>query len=394
MRLVFAHDHIFKKDKFGNYYTAGSFNNDVWKRYLKHFDEVIVIARLDSKPVEKENKYNKFNLKNCSFQPIPSLSGPITQFKNRSLAKTIIKNKLIEADALIARLPSEIGNLAIDVANELGKPYAIEVVACVWDALWNYGSIQAKIYAPIAMYKMKKRVKNSPYTLYVTNKFLQKRYPSNGESVSVSNVEIPEVSDKCLEARLKKIRSKSRLSKIGMIGNLNNRIKGWDTAIRALEILAENNIDFELHILGDGNKTRWEKIAKELDVNNKVFFHGVLPSGGPVFKWLDDIDIYIQPSFQEGLPRAVIEAMSRGCPVIGSTAGGIPELIDQDCLHKPGDYKRLGELLLSTMLDIKKAEKISVTNFKKSKLYKKELLDNKRSNFWSTFVEKTCTDNK
>ena len=36
-----------------------------------------------------------------------------------------------------------------------------------------------------------------------------------------------------------------------------------------------------------------------------------------IFQLLDDIDLYIQPSLQEGLPRSVVEAMSRACPIIG-----------------------------------------------------------------------------
>lgn len=237
MKLVFAHDHLFKKDKYGNLYTGGSFNNEVWKRYLKHFDEITVIARLDNKIVDVQNKYNNFDLPQTTFVQIPSLSGPVAQFKNRPIAKRKIRSVLKKSDALIARLPSEIGNLAIQVAKELNMPYAVEVVACVWDALWNYGSLQAKIYAPIATYKMKKNVKNAPYVLYVTENFLQQRYPCLGKTTNVSDVEIDKILDENLTKRLNKIENKKQLTKIGMIGNLNNRIKGWDIALKALKLL-------------------------------------------------------------------------------------------------------------------------------------------------------------
>jgi glycosyltransferase involved in cell wall biosynthesis len=59
--------------------------------------------------------------------------------------------------------------------------------------------------------------------------------------------------------------------------------------------------------------------------------------------WLDRIDIYLQPSRQEGLPRALIEAMARACPALGSTAGGIPELLAPSCLHDVGDASHLAE---------------------------------------------------
>lgn len=51
---------------------------------------------------------------------------------------------------------------------------------------------------------------------------------------------------------------------------------------------------------------------------------------------LDTCDIYVQPSLQEGLPRALIEAMSRGCPCIGARTAGIPELLPEECLTSRG----------------------------------------------------------
>ncbi|KYG30596.1 glycosyltransferase family 4 protein [Alkalihalobacillus trypoxylicola] len=386
MKVVFAHDHVFKESLDGNLYTAGSFNNEVWKRYLNHFDEIIVAARLDSKKVEAINKYNNFDLHQTSFLPIPSLSGPIAQFKNKSEAIEKIKKALIESDALIARLPSEIGNLSIGIAQEMGKPFAVEVVACVWDALWNYGKLQAKIYAPIAFNKMKRAIYNAPYAIYVTNDFLQERYPCSGKIENVSNVEIKDVMEASLEKRLESLNLPKEKYNIGMIGNLNNRIKGWDIALKAIGILNKKGIDFQFHILGDGNKEKWNDMARSLGVDDKLTFTGVLPSGEPVFNWLDKIDVYIQPSFQEGLPRAVIEAMSRGCPVVGSAAGGIPELIDNSCIHRVGDFEGLADSLLNIITNRNFAKEIAVKNHIESRRYQKNILDKKRNNFWNEFL--------
>src|SRR5699024_9667719 len=101
----------------------------------------------------------------------------------------------------------------------------------------------------------------------------------------------------------------------------------------------------QFEILGDGDQSSWKLLAKELGIEDNVKFKGVLPGGKPVLSWLESIDVYIQPSFQEGLPRAVIEAMSQGCPVVGSNAGGIPELIQDEYIHDMGDYEELSSLL-------------------------------------------------
>ena len=53
-----------------------------------------------------------------------------------------------------------------------------------------------------------------------------------------------------------------------------------------------------------------------------------------MFELLDECDIYLQPSLQEGLPRSVIEAMSRGCACIGAATAGIPELLESEYVVK------------------------------------------------------------
>ncbi|MCK0470086.1 glycosyltransferase [Halalkalibacter sp. APA_J-10(15)] len=387
MKVVFAHDHIFKKDSEGNLFTTGSFNNVVWKRYIQHFDSIVVTARLDNRVIDTQKKYNNFDLQSASFVEIPTLSGPIAQFRNRISAKDKLSKAIKESDAVIARLPSEIGNLAITIAKEMNKPYAVEIVACVWDALWNYGKLQAKIYAPIAMYKMKKNVKNAPRAIYVTNTFLQSRYPCNGLTENISNVEIKEIKEENLSARIKKIDQNNKKIKIGMIGNLNNRIKGWDIALKALSLIKQNGLDFEFKILGDGETEQWRRFAEELNIEEDIHFCGVLPGGEPVLSWLDEIDIYIQPSFQEGLPRAVIEAMSRACPVVGSSAGGIRELIDNSCIHKAGDYTGLSKKILSIIGDPNQLKAIALRNFEEAKYYKKDTLDYRRNIFWKEFIK-------
>ena len=70
-------------------------------------------------------------------------------------------------------------------------------------------------------------------------------------------------------------------------------------------------------------------LAKKYRVENRVKFLGQVPHK-EVLKWLDNIDIYIHPSYTEGLCRSIIEAMSRACPIICSDVGGNYELVDKD----------------------------------------------------------------
>src|SRR5699024_4129738 len=110
-----------------------------------------------------------------------------------------------------------------------------------------------------------------------------------------------------------------------------------------------------------------------------------LPSGKAVNEWIDHLDLYIQPSRTEGLPRGLIEAMNRGCPAIGSRAGGIPELLETTVIHEPGDYKKLAFLIEFLIKNQKFYQKQSQRNIEQAKNYTSLYLKEKRYNFWKEF---------
>ncbi|MBW7474265.1 glycosyltransferase family 4 protein [Paenibacillus oenotherae] len=394
MHVVWAHDHTFYFNETGKFYSGGKLPYAVWERYLSVFDRVTVACRGQKTGASADMAGKTLSSgPNVDFLVLPSLSNPVNKLTKRGYVEQSLTEVIRGADAVIARMPSEIGSEAIRVARQLGKPYSIEMVACAWDGLWNYGSAQGKLYAPLALWKTRRLVRRAPYGIYVTEQFLQQRYPlaSSGVQGSCSNVEIPIPAESVLEERLQRITSTMLENgsltpfRIGLIGSLNGRTKGIETALRAIARIAKGLTPFELHILGDGSPERWQALAARLGVKELVTFHGVLPSGSAVFQWLDGLDLYIQPSFQEGLPRATIEAMSRACPVIASTAGGIPELIGAEWLHKPGNDKQLANLLANAIGNKAWMAEQAEANFARAKQYTKAKLDHKRMTFWQSF---------
>jgi hypothetical protein len=77
--------------------------------------------------------------------------------------------------------------------------------------------------------------------------------------------------------------------------------------------------------------------------------------------------------------------MSRGCPVLGSTAGGIPELIHESCLHRPGQVGQLAEQIKRATFDRRWLKEQAERNFGRSRQFTKQLLDAKRQAFWQSF---------
>ena len=110
--------------------------------------------------------------------------------------------------------------------------------------------------------------------------------------------------------------------------------KGYDVAIRAAAQLKQTIPDVALVILGDANpavpgelayKAEIETLVSDLGLDEQVFMLGYQADVRSV---LADIDLYVLPSISpDPFPRAVLEAMCLGLPIIASDAGGVPEAL-------------------------------------------------------------------
>ena len=378
MNILFAHDLTLKVYK-NNYYSLGTINKDIMERYLIGNDKIYIYAR-QVKAIEEPKQLSNINTENIICIPSNIYHSPTDYFMKHNNLKTEVQKALKGINFCVVRLPSFLGGIVYEEAKKIGIPCMVELVGCPWDSLWYYGGIKAKLFSPIMYYKTKKEIKNSKYVVYVTKEYFQNKYPTKGKNINCSNVNIENVSDDILESRVNKIKSSNNTYKIGLMGSLNVKYKGQDTAIKAISLL-KNKFNIELHFLGSGDKENWIDLIKQYGVENSVFFDGTLPAGDPVYNWLDNMDIYLQPSLTEGLPRSVIEAMSRGCPVIGTEAGGIPELLQKELVIKKKDYKDLAIKIEKLLNDKKMMEKIAKENFEEAKKYNKSLLNEKRRKF-------------
>jgi len=378
-RLVFAHDTWFVRDFEGRVWTdRGSFP---WDRYLETASRITVVSRMRTlRRGESTERMVLASRPEIDFIELPNLATLSGRLVRRRAARRRLAEVLATSDALIARLPSEIGGLACSVAASLGLVWAVELVTCPWDAIWNYGSLKGRVFAPVAWWETRRLLRRAPFALYVTSEFLQRRYPPGRSTVAVgvSDVEIDPPDASVLAARLARIDGAAdRPVVFGTIAALL-AFKGLDTAAAALRSSGLAERGAAVRVLGAGDPAPWQA--------DGMVFDGTLPAGDPVRAWLDGIDVYIQPSRQEGLPRGMVEAMARGCPALGSTAGGIPELLDPSCLHKPGDVAALAALM-QRAADPAWQRAQAVRNAEVAAQYSPAVLDARRRQFWQSFAE-------
>ncbi len=345
----------------------------VLKRYYNKFGKVILCTRVKTVSEVPEKMCDVTEL----IEKVVNMGGllkPLLHMED----KRIIQN-MEECDLVVGRVPCIIAYRLFDCAKKLRKPFFSELMGCAWDAYWNHG-IAGKIIAPYMYLKMKRVVKNADYGLYVTEKFLQKRYPCKNETVSASNVKITDVSDEVFDKRVEKIlkMDKNNISLMTSAA-VDVRYKGHEYVIKAIPKLKEHGINVTYYIVGGGDQTYLRKIAENCGVLDNVFFTGLLTLE-EVFEHLDKSDIYIQPSLQEGLPRAMIEAMSRGCVCLGAKTAGIPELVDAECIFK---RKSVSSIVKCISEIVKKdLTYYAKRNFEEAKKYKSDVLDERRNKYF------------
>lgn len=374
MKAVFAHDHRFYYED-NQYFTDGFLNEDTFQRYTNLFDEVNIIARVI------QNNKKEVQIHQIKDDKIRICKSDLFKVYDRNMDRVIA-----ESDIVIARLPSFIGNRAVHYAKKHKKTYVIESVACPFEAYWYHGTL-GKVVAPYMEMHTKKLVKDSPYVSYVTKEYLQKRYPTKGINTSCSDVALLDFDDAILNKRRVHIDQKAGEKCIlGTAAAVHVKFKGQQYVIEALGRLKEQGFtNYEYQLVGRGDQSYLRSVAKKYGVSDQVKFLGSIPHE-KVFEWLDEIDIYAQPSRQEGLPRALIEAMSRALPAFGATTAGIPELLEEKYLfsNTKNNIEEIIGILKGYTPDVMKEQ--GESNYYESKKYQKGIVEKRRQDFFKEMI--------
>lgn len=106
-------------------------------------------------------------------------------------------------------------------------------------------------------------------------------------------------------------------------------VKGHDLLIEAFSTISKRYPDAHLVLIGDGQlRTLYEKRIRDLSLGDRITITGWLQPD-EVRAWLQEADLFVFPSRNEGFGIALLEAMAAGVPVIASSVGGIPEVVGE-----------------------------------------------------------------
>jgi glycosyltransferase involved in cell wall biosynthesis len=139
------------------------------------------------------------------------------------------------------------------------------------------------------------------------------------------------------------------------VGNLEpSQHKGFPTLLQALIRLRDRRSDWRLDVIGDGpERGAYERSAAAAGLEEKVIFHGSQPKS-VIAEMMRAAAVFVLPSRFDNLPCVVVEALASGLPVVSTTVGGIPELVDatSGTLVPPDDPSSLADALEQTLATV------------------------------------------
>lgn len=386
MRVVIGIEQRFLRLPDGSVWSNGIGRYEYWsEKVLDTFEDVLVVARVKDVQIIPDN-WSRVDGIGVAVHSVPYYVGPKQYLQQRLVMGANLKHVIRPNDAVIVRAPGQIA--AALVRRRQFGPYGVEVLGDPWDA-FSPGAIVHPFRAVFRRYfraQLETLCINASSIAYVTRSALQLRYPGGPQTQQF------QVTDGVDDVE-------NMFSPVGhpaqnvviFVGSMAQMYKAPDVLLRSIAICTFRfDLPLKLVMIGDGRHRKdLEQLASDLGIGSQVEFTGELPSGASVRKRLDNANLFVLPSRTEGLPRALIEAMARGLPCIGSNIGGIPELLDETELVKPGDDEALATKLSEIAADSSRMQAMSKRNTEIAREYLNKNLEINRRAFHETLKAQT-----
>ncbi len=156
--------------------------------------------------------------------------------------------------------------------------------------------------------------------------------------------------------------------RILFVGGLDPFRKGIYDLLESVSMVTEKYPHVRLVLTGGGSFEEIEKKWEKMGLDGCIEFIGWV-ADEKLPELYASCDVLALPSYNEGLPYVIIEALSSGLPMIGSNVGGIPEVIsdgENGYIITPGDVEMLTERLLELLKDADIRKRMSANNRKRA----------------------------
>jgi glycosyltransferase involved in cell wall biosynthesis len=304
-----------------------------------------IVSLTPQKEIGEELAKKGAKITYLNFKPSTVFS-TIQQLKNliKKEQPTIIDSYLIHAN-ILARIV---------------KPKRIRLINSVRGDYFNRNDYQgALIIKPLERITRKKVDLWVPNSESLRKILIEQKIPSTKITVLPNCVDVEELTKKSKENIIWPFSKKDKV--ICYVGSLRP-VKNIPVILRALAILPE---EYKVLLIGDGpQKKELEKLAKELQVTERVTFLGKIKNPAP---YLKKVEVFVLPSFSEGMSNALLEAMALEVPCVVSDIAQNRELCENtfETTNAQDLVKNLQKKQKNT---IKRKYTLSVTTEKYSRL--------------------------
>lgn len=386
-RAIVITDAHFRKDTGCVYLCSNYGDHQSWEPYKEVFRKVTVVARECQRRSTNERKiYESDNLR---FVLVPDfgIASPFGVFR---AAKYLLRHSELFASSIVFyRMPS-IVSVLVDLV--LHPPWiAVEVVGDPLMSLSKFSHVpwHIRFWArPIMSWHMRSKIRHAIGVAYVTKEFLQNRYPSDTPiQASYSNVLLDERWIVPPNKKLPKL-SLDTPVKMAFVGSVIP-YKGLHVLVEALKQLDDC---WQLYVYGEGSDVaRIKRIASESGISEKIIWKGFVPRERLLIE-LQDKHIFVMPSFTEGMPRALIEAMAIGLIPVASDVGGVGELLSPEFLCPPGNVECFRKKISHVINILRKSpeEYLSIRQmlYSIAREYTLDKMFTRRKQFYSSVLER------
>lgn len=353
VRLLIV-SHVLVRSHNGRYYVQGAFGRHV-DAFARRFDEVWLLSCAES----VSGPLDEYHLRapNVTVIPVPDIQHPVRVIRYalrlRGMLSAALRfpSAVKRCDVIHLRLPSPIGAVGALAAKLARKPTFVYVAGDREEMLL----VKGPLIRPLASAAQKiLRFLVDGNLCFTTGHALACKFEGPSDrvipvaSTAMDREHIFE-SSKALEHAE---RPPKEILFVGSVG----KAKGVDVLLQAVWDLRSQGIDARLRIIGrthDGGV--WlRRYINSLGLQEAVVYHDHMPWDAVIYEY-DKSDIFVLPSRGEGVPHVVIEAMSRGLPVIASNVGGIPWVVqhgESGLLVRPGSSAEVAQALLALFNDV------------------------------------------
>lgn len=364
--------------------------HDFWTRYLDVFDQVVLVARAKRVNRPADNSVEATG-DSVIHHPYPYYEGPERFAKTLPRGLSAARKSLVLPGALFYRVPDILAGI-FWLLQKWGRPYAVEVVgdpylsmspACIDHPL-------IRVFRALSTQLLKRQCAGACAAAYVTSAALQRRYPPVSANFHTHYSSIRLKPEAYVQRPKEFAPVAGRPARIVSVGGMNTLYKAPDNLLCAVARLGKMGVPVKATLVGGGRRLEdMSGLARRLGIANRVRFLGHAARWEQIRAQLDAADLFVLPSRQEGLPRAMIEAMSRALPCIGSTVGGIPELLPPEDTVPPNAPEILAQRIAEVVRDPERMRAMSARNLEKSREHREDVLRARRVAFYTHVKEET-----